>query len=80
MQRVARTAFGSNALGAELASYSVVLDAERRVRYHGGIDSDKSHLDDDAQLYLQNAIDDLLASRSPRVEQGEALGCALQKW
>lgn len=70
----------ANALGAEFASYSVVLDSEGHVRYHGGIDSDRSHLHEDARLYLQKAIDDLLAGRSPRVEEGEALGCTLQKW
>ena len=70
----------ANALGAEFASYSVVLDAEGRVRYHGGIDSDQRHLHEDAQLYVQNAIDDLLAGRSPRAEKGEALGCTLEKW
>jgi hypothetical protein len=70
----------ANALGAQFASYSVVVDAEGRVRYHGGIDSDQRHLHEDAQRYLQNAIDDLLAGASPRVEKGEALGCTLQKW
>jgi hypothetical protein len=70
----------ASTLGAQFASYSVVLDAGGRVRYFGGIDSDRSHLHEDARPYLQNAIDDLLAGRSPRVEKGEALGCSLQKW
>jgi hypothetical protein len=70
----------ANALGAEFASYSVVVDSEGRVRYHGGIDSDQRQLHEDAQPYVQNAIDDLLAGRSPRVEKGEALGCTLQTW
>ena len=40
-------------LGAQYATYSVVLDADGRVRYHGGIDSDKNHLHDDATPYLR---------------------------
>jgi AhpC/TSA family len=67
-------------LGAEYATYTVVLDAEGRIRYHGGIDTDKTHLHDDATPYLRNAIDDLLAGRAPRVASGKALGCALEKW
>ncbi len=70
----------ADALGAQYATYSVVLDAQGRLRYHGGIDSDKSHLHDDAQPYLRDAIEDLLAGRSPRVAEGKTLGCALQTW
>jgi len=67
-------------LGARYATYSVVLDAGGRVRYRGGIDTDKTHLRDDATPYLANALDDLLAGRAPRVAEGKALGCALQTW
>ncbi len=70
----------AGALGAQYASYVVVLDAEGRVRYHGGIDSDKSRLHDDARPYLQDALDDLLSGRAPRVAEGKTLGCALQRW
>jgi hypothetical protein len=70
----------ADALGAEYASYAVLLDARGRVRYHGGIDSDTTRLHDDARLYLRDAIDDVLDGRAPRVAEGEALGCALQKW
>ena len=67
-------------LGAEYATYSVVLDADGRVRYGGGIDTDKTHLTGDAIPYLRSAIDDLLAGRPPRIPAGKTLGCALQKW
>jgi hypothetical protein len=70
----------ADAVGAQYASYSVVLDAHGRLRYHGGIDSDRSHLHDDAQPYLRDAIVDLLSGRSPRVAEGKTLGCALQTW
>jgi hypothetical protein len=67
-------------LGAEYAAYSVVLDAAGAVRYHGGIDSDRITLHEDATPYLKWAVDDLLASRTPRLAEGKALGCALERW
>jgi peroxiredoxin len=67
-------------LGAEYATYSVVLDADGRVRYGGGIDTDKTHLNDNAIPYLKSAVDDLLAGREPRLASAKALGCALEKW
>ena len=69
----------ADAVGADYATYSVVLDPQGRVRYRGGIDSDKDRLHDDATLFLRDAVDDLLAGREPRVSEGKALGCALQK-
>lgn len=69
----------ADAVGAEYATYTVVLDARGRVRYRGGIDSDKDLLHDDATLFVRDAVDDLLAGREPRVAEGKALGCALQK-
>jgi hypothetical protein len=70
----------ADALGAEYATYSVVVDAEGRVRYRGGIDSDKMHLHDDAQPYLQFALDDLLSGRAVRFPEVKTLGCALERW
>jgi hypothetical protein len=67
-------------LGAEYATYSVVLDDAGLIRYHGGIDSDRTHLHEDATPYLQHALDDLLAGRAPRIAEGKTLGCSLQKW
>lgn len=69
----------ADALGADYATFSVVLDANGRVRYRGGIDSDKERLHEDATPYLRDALEDLLAGRDPRVPEGKALGCALQK-
>ncbi len=70
----------ARALGASYATYTVVLDAEGRVRYHGGIDSDRTHLRPDARAYLREAVEALLAGREPPVTSSEALGCALQTW
>jgi len=70
----------ADALGAEYATYSVVIDSRGRVRYRGGLDSDKMHLHDDAQQFVRSALDDLLAGRSVRVPEGKTLGCALERW
>jgi hypothetical protein len=70
----------ADALGAEYATYAVVLDAGARIRYRGGIDTDRTHLREDTTPYLKDAIEDLLASREPRVTESKTLGCALQKW
>ena len=67
----------ADALHAEYATYSVVLDAAGAIRYRGGIDSDKSFLRDDAIPYLRDALDDLLAGAAPRRAETEALGCVL---
>jgi hypothetical protein len=75
-----RGAVLADELGAQYATYSVVLDAAGRVRYHGGIDSDRNHLHDDATLYLRDALDDVLAGRPVRIAEGKTLGCALETW
>jgi hypothetical protein len=67
-------------VGAQYATYSVVLDRDARVRYRGGIDTDRVSLRDDATPFLKDAIEDLLSGRAPRVASGKALGCALEKW
>lgn len=68
----------ADALGAGYATYSAVFDASGRLRYRGGVDSDKNVLHDDAHMFLRDALEDLLAEREPRVTEGKALGCALQ--
>jgi peroxiredoxin len=67
-------------LGAEYATESFVIDRQGVVRFHGGIDSDKSALHDDARPYLRDALDDLLLGHAPRLAEAKALGCALQLW
>jgi hypothetical protein len=70
----------ADALGAEYATYSVVVDSQGQVRYRGGFDSDKTHMRESATPYLRNALDDLLAGRPPHVAEAKTLGCALEKW
>jgi len=70
----------ANELGAEYATFTVVLDRTGRVVYRGGIDSDKQKLHADATMYLRDALADLTAGRVPRQGDTTALGCALRKW
>jgi hypothetical protein len=73
-------AIAADEMGAEYATYTVVFDRSGRVRYAGGIDSDRVHLTAGARPFLRDALDDLLADQSPRMAHVEALGCALQRW
>jgi hypothetical protein len=68
----------ADALAAEYATYSVVLDRAGTVQFRGGIDSDKSHLRADATPYLGDALDDLLSGNAPRRPEAKGLGCLLQ--
>ncbi len=75
-----RGAHLADALDAQYATYSVIVNGEGRVLYRGGIDSDKTHLRDSSTPYLRDALDDLLAGRPPRLAVAKTLGCSLQKW
>ena len=70
----------ARALGAEYAGYAVVVDSRARVHYRGGIDSDRTHLHDGRARYLEQALDDLLDHREPRLAEGKTLGCVLETW
>jgi hypothetical protein len=65
-------------LGAEFATYTVIVDRRGHVRYRGGLDSDRTHLRDDAEHYARDAIDALVAGHEPKVVEAKALGCALR--
>ncbi len=69
----------ADALGATYATYTVVVDAAGRVRYRGGIDSDRSHLTPGASPWLRDALDRLLAGREPDPVETTSLGCALRR-
>jgi peroxiredoxin len=69
----------ADALGAEFATYTVVVDRLGHVRYRGGVDSDRTHLTTDASLWVRDAVDRLLAGADPDRTEAEALGCALRR-
>jgi hypothetical protein len=66
--------------GARYATFTVVLDAEGRVLYRGGLDSDRIQLHADADRYLERVLDAVLAGRAPPLSEAKALGCALRRW
>jgi peroxiredoxin len=70
----------ADALGAQYATYTVIVDAQGQVLYRGGIDSDEMHLSEDTKAYVKDALDDLLAGRHPRLAEAKTLGCSLEKW
>ncbi len=70
----------ARAVGAEYATYTVILDAAGSVLYRGGFDSDHTHLSSTATTYVRDALDDIVASRPVRRSRTEPLGCALRTW
>jgi peroxiredoxin len=70
----------ARALGADYATYSVVLDARGDVVYRGGLDSDHTHLSASPAAYLRDALDDVVAGHAVRRAKTEPLGCALRTW
>lgn len=70
----------ARAVGAQFASFAVVVDRQGVVRYAGGIDDDRSHLRDDATMYLKDALTDMLDGTPVRRAEGKTLGCALPLW
>jgi hypothetical protein len=69
----------ADALGAEYATYAVIVDSSGRSLYRGGIDSDNTHLGPSATPFLAQALADVVAGQAPRVAESKALGCALRK-
>jgi peroxiredoxin len=68
----------ARSMGADYATETFVLGPGGTIRYHGGIDSDRTHLEESAIPYLRDALEDLLADRPPRRAESKALGCALE--
>jgi predicted DCC family thiol-disulfide oxidoreductase YuxK len=68
----------AGALGAEFATYSVVLDREGKVLYRGAFDSDRVHLREAAAPFLDDALADALSGRPVKRPETKTLGCTLQ--
>jgi peroxiredoxin len=68
----------ARALGAERTPEVYVFDAGRRLVYHGAVDDNR---DDTAvtEHYLRNALDAVLAGRTPSPSETAAVGCTV-KW
>lgn len=70
----------ASALDAEYATYTVILDADGNVRYHGAFDDQRKHLQPGETSYVRDALDDLLAKRPVRRTTASTLGCSLRTW
>jgi hypothetical protein len=69
----------ADALGADVATYSVVFDAEGHAKYQGGIDSDWTHPTPEAEPWLSDAIASVLRGDAPALGDRKAKGCALRR-
>jgi peroxiredoxin len=66
----------ARAFGATRTPEVFVFDADRRLRYHGAIDSDFEE-GENREHYLRDALTALLAGESPAIAQTPPLGCRL---
>jgi peroxiredoxin len=68
----------ARALGAQRTPEVYVFDSDRRLAYHGAIDDNR---DDSAvtEHYLRDALDAVLAGRTPSPSETAAVGCTV-KW
>ena len=66
-----------NAYGAERTPEVFLLDGDRRLVYHGAIDDSRSE-DAVTAHYLRDAIDAVLAGRSPEVAETMPVGCTVK--
>jgi peroxiredoxin len=69
----------ARALGAEFATEAFVFDRAGAQRYHGGIDSDKTHLRPDARQWLREAVESVSADKAVAVGETKPFGCYLRR-
>jgi peroxiredoxin len=68
----------ARALGAERTPEVFVFDGERRLAYHGAIDDNRDETAVTAH-YLRDALDAVLAGKTPAVADTPPVGCTV-KW
>lgn len=68
----------ARAVGAVFATTTVVVDAEGRLRFRGGIDSAKREFRPDARPWLKYALEALLRGQAPDPAEPKTLGCFLR--
>ena len=65
------------AYGASVTPEVFVLDGQRRLAYLGAIDDQWNDADAVKQAYLRDALDALLAGRTPTVAETKPIGCPI---
>jgi len=68
----------AKAYGPVATPHAFVFDAQRKLRYAGGID-DSQRINHVTKHYLRDALDALLAGHAPSVTQTKVIGCST-KW
>lgn len=66
-----------HAYGAKVTPHVFVLDSERKIAYIGAID-DNMDVSKVKQNYLRDALDALLANKSPATAETKAFGCSIK--
>ena len=72
------TEWVARAYGPVATPHVFVFDAERKLRYAGAID-DSERIQHVTKHYLRDALDALLAGKSPAITQTKIVGCSI-KW
>ena len=68
----------ANELGALKTPHAFVLDKKGEVLYQGGVTD--SHTGPAAKnKFLDNVLEDISAGKAPRIKEGRALGCIIQR-
>lgn len=65
-------------LHARFATQAFVIDRAGKVRYDGGLDSERKYVTATARMYLRDVLVGLLGSDAPRYATTKSLGCALR--
>jgi peroxiredoxin len=66
------------AYGATVTPHFFVLDKERKIRYIGAMDDSPMNENKVTKRYLRDAVDALLAGKTPPVEETRAQGCGVK--
>src|SRR5271157_5140353 len=66
------------AYGASATPHFFVLDKERKIRYMGAMDDNARNEAKVTKHYLRDAVDALLAGKTPPIEETRAVGCSVK--
>jgi hypothetical protein len=67
----------ARAFGATHTPEAFLFDASGRLVYHGAIDDNARNAEKVQHTYLRDALDAVIAGRSPAVQETKALGCTI---
>lgn len=69
----------AKAFGASRTPQVFLVDKNLVLRYIGAIDDDTENINEQKQLYVEDAIQQLDAGKQPKVTETKAIGCTI-KW